>query len=66
MDLPQIARLEADTKLDAGVTQGGNGPEFNNQSALRDDTSAGLGAVGRKDADSILTGWADLRKIPLF
>lgn len=71
LDLPKLAKLEADTKLDAGVADGGKAPEFNKLSALRDlsavdDTVAGLAAVGKKEAAAILEGLGKLEADPML
>lgn len=69
LELPPIEKLEANTKLDAGVAEGDKAPEFNKQSALRElkaatDAVAGIAAVGKKEATSILDGLKRLEEDP--
>lgn len=69
LDLPKLPKLEAETKLDAGVAEGGKAPEFNKQSALRDLTAldnvvAGLAATGKKQTALILQGLGKLEADP--
>lgn len=55
LELLKLSKLEADTKLDAGVVESGKVPEFNKQSALRDlaaleIAAAGLTVTGKTEA----------------
>jgi recombinational DNA repair ATPase RecF len=69
LELPEIQKLEADTKLDAGVTEGAKAQEINKASALRDlkavsDAIAAINGVGQKEAAAILQGLAALEADP--
>ena len=65
LGLPNIEKLAADTKLDAGLAESGKTPEFNKQSALRDlkalsDPSGTFPDLGKAEATLILSGIARL------
>jgi hypothetical protein len=69
LGLPKIDKLTADTKLDAGLSEAANAPEFNKQSVLRDlkalsEALATLPDLGKADASAILTAIARLEGDP--
>ncbi|MCC7252380.1 AAA family ATPase [Hyphomicrobium sp.] len=69
LDLPPIDKLAADTKLDAGISDGDKLPQFNKQAALRDlkaldDAIGTLPTIGKKQADEILAGLTRLENEP--
>ena len=68
LSLPEIEKLTADTKVDAGV-EAGTGPAFNKQSVLRDlkalsDLIPTLPDVGKAEAAAILSNIAALEADP--
>ncbi|MEZ5924147.1 MAG: ATP-binding protein [Hyphomicrobiaceae bacterium] len=69
LDLPQIDKLAADTKLDAGISDSDKLPQFNKQAALRDlkalsDAVGMLPTIGKKHVDEILSGLTRLENEP--
>jgi hypothetical protein len=69
--LPQIDKLTADTKLDAGLAQGGKTAEFNKQSVLRDletisDAIRTIHELGKDEASSVLSGLVRLEADPVL
>lgn len=69
LELPEINKLDADTKLDVGVTEGAKEQEFNKHSALRDlraaaDAIAGIKAIGQKEVEIIVNGLVALEADP--
>ena len=69
LELPEIKKLDADTKLDEGLTEGAKAQEFNKSSALRDlraaaDAVAGIKAMGQKEVETLVGGLAALEADP--
>jgi hypothetical protein len=69
LGLAEILEFTADTMLNAGVLDRGSGSAFNKQSALRDvgallDAEAGLAALGKVEAATILEDIAQLQSDP--
>jgi hypothetical protein len=69
LSLPKIDKLTADTKLDAGLSDGSKAPDFNKQSVLRDlkaisELLGTLPDLGKEEATGILSGIAQLEGDP--
>ena len=69
LNLLEIAKLAADTKLDQGLSEPSQAVEFNKQSVLRDLTAlseavSGLPKVGKPAVDAILAGLVRLESDP--
>jgi hypothetical protein len=65
LNLPEIAALTADTKLDAGLAVAGKTPEFNKESALRDlrvlaDATKDFPDLAKTEAAGIVAALAQL------
>jgi DNA repair exonuclease SbcCD ATPase subunit len=69
LGLPEIVRLTADTKLDAGLLSAAKMPEFNKQSALRDlkalsSAEKGFNDLAKTEAAAIVADLAKLENDP--
>jgi hypothetical protein len=69
LELPEIAEMTADTKLDVGLSSAAKTPEFNKLSALRDlgalsDAARGFSTLAAGDAAAIVADLAKLENDP--
>ena len=69
LDLPAIAALTADTKLDAGLSGTAKASDFNKESALRDlkaltDAAKGFSDLAKTEAASVIADLARLEADP--
>lgn len=69
LDLGKLEALTPETRLDAGLSDADKQPEFNKQSVLRDlkvtaEALGELAALGKEDAEAVLSGIATLEGDP--
>lgn len=71
LDLPAIAELTADTKLDAGLSSPGKPSDFNKEAALRElkalaEAAKGFQELGKTEAAAIIADLGRLEADPLL